>query len=101
MKKIFGMLLVVAPLFLLASCGGEPPSVGSTDEATKVCPYLVPYCDPSSCKLEGSCPQKCVCPGSHKCGTGTCGANDVCCPGTVNPDGSINYVCEAGDVCTY
>jgi hypothetical protein len=101
MTKFLRVLLVVVPLVLLASCGGEPPpSEGSTEEAVKVCPYLVPYCDPS-CKLEGSCPQKCVCPGAHQCGDTKCPASDVCCPGTVNPDGTPNYTCYAGNVCIF
>jgi hypothetical protein len=103
MKTILRLALLVAPIFFFASCGGEPPEVSSTEEASKVCPYLVPFCDASAgCKLVGGCPSQCVCPGYTHCADGSkCPKGDLCCPGTVSPTGSTNYTCYNGPVCIF
>lgn len=63
------LLATVVGLFVLGACASHTDE--PTDEQTEtsseqgselhVCPYLVPICE-APCKLEGGCPQKCVCP---------------------------------------
>jgi len=97
------LALGLVSLFAAAGCSTAPVAPASAD--LRVCPYLVPYCPPT-CTLVGNCPQQCQCPngsGGHVtlCGASHCGGGDVCCPGTLNADGGVNYVCVHGSVCTF
>ncbi len=92
MKKAFAVVVsLVVPV--LAACSSAPVDgpTDNTDQAVKVCPYAIPYCDTSAgCKLVGGCPEQCVCDNgtSTLCGTQHCGANQYCCNST-----TVGYEC--------
>ena len=89
MKKLFAAAVVCLPLVACASADPShdpvPEQPAKTGEAAKVCPYAVPYCDLTQCKLVGGCPEQCVCDNgaSTQCGPSLhCGANQYCCDST-------------------
>ncbi len=93
MKRLVGILVLS---FVGVGCGGAPPEqTGETEEAARVCPFLVPFC-PAECKLVGGCPQRCHCPqGFIQCGdNNVCNPQQTCCVGQPFPvptciDGTI------------
>lgn len=103
MKKVLAALILAFPL--AAACAADPstsqdPTEKSdkTEQATHVCPYLVPFCDTSAgCKLVGGCPQQCVCDNGKtiQCGTQHCGPNEYCCNSTTagNECLPVGYMC--------
>ncbi len=97
MKKIFAAAVLAAvPCVFACSAQVDPPTQQS-DEAVKVCPYLVPACDTTNCRLVGGCPQQCVCDNGAwtQCGTQRCGPNDYCCDSS-----TVGYEClPIGSMC--
>ncbi len=102
MKMLFAAVAVCLPLVACASADPTrdpaPEQTGKTDQAAKVCPYAVPYCDLTHCKLVGGCPEQCVCDNgaSTQCGPSLhCGPNQYCCDST-----TVGYEClSIGQMC--
>ena len=95
MKKVVLAFVVAFPFVFACSAQVDGPT-GQSDDNVKVCPYLVPACDPG-CKLVGGCPQQCVCDNgaSTQCGTQHCGKNEYCCSST-----TVGYEClGVGQMC--